>query len=161
MKQRTDCDQMLQLAEQSQDPALLVVASMCRAKVHYLQGDLVSDPTTGGYARSPWIAGNTTRTVSVRSTNRGRRISARRSIASVCGCLAIRIERLALADEAVTLAEQTSHPFGLGAAHHTMRRRSFLLVGIGSPVRKTFRESVCAIGESTPLGDYAQTCHCL
>jgi hypothetical protein len=36
------CEQMLQLAEQSQDPLLLVMASQCRAKVHYYEGDLVS-----------------------------------------------------------------------------------------------------------------------
>ena len=51
------CEQMLQLAEQSQDPALLVVASMCWAKVHYFQGDLVSSPTTRGTRARPGSPG--------------------------------------------------------------------------------------------------------
>ena len=41
------CELMLHLAEKSQDPALLVVASMCWAKVHYFQGDLASSQQLG------------------------------------------------------------------------------------------------------------------
>lgn len=41
------CEQMLQLAEQSQDPVLLVMASMFWAKVHYFQGDLIAAQQLG------------------------------------------------------------------------------------------------------------------
>jgi len=84
------CEQMLQLAEQSQDPVLLVMASQCWAKVHYYQGDLVSSYQMGS-ACSPWIAGNTTRLIFPSITRTGEQQPAE-SIASVYGSLAIRIE---------------------------------------------------------------------
>jgi serine/threonine protein kinase len=78
-------------------------------------------------------------------------ISARREHSFCLWLLGYPDRALALAHEAVTLAEQTSHPFGLGAAHHTTASvLSFFRDWQSS--QKEF-EKVFALGEEHALGD--------
>lgn len=154
------CEQMLQLAEQSQDPALLVVASMCWAKVHYLQGDLVSTQQLGERALALDRREYHEAYLSVYNEDGG--ISARREHSFCLWMLGYPDRALALAYEAVTLAEQTSHPFGLGAAHHTTGSVLSLCRDWQSS-RKEF-EKVFALAEEHALGDmlkHATTSHAL
>jgi serine/threonine protein kinase/tetratricopeptide (TPR) repeat protein len=143
------CEQMLQLAEQSQNPALRVVASMCRAKVHYFQGDLVSTRQLGERALALDRRDYHEAYLSVYTEDGG--ISVRREHSFCLWLLGYPDRALALAHEAVTLAEQTSHPFGLGAAHHTTASVLAFFRDWQSS-QKEF-EKVFALGEEHALGD--------
>jgi predicted ATPase len=143
------CEQMLQLAEQSQNPALLVVASMCWAKVHYLQGDLVSTQRLGEHALALDRREYHEAYLSVYTEDGG--ISARREHSYCLWMLGYPDRALALANEAVTRAEHTSHPFGLGAAHHT--KGTVLSYFRDWPSSQKEFEHVFAVGEEHALGD--------
>jgi len=143
------CEQMLQLAEQSQAEALLVVAFMCRAKVHYFQGDFVSTQQLGERALALDRREHHEAYLSVYTEDGG--ISARREHSYCLWLLGYPDRALALADEAVMLAEQTSHPFGLGAAHHT-RGTVLSFFRDWEQSQKEFQH-VFAIGEEHTLGD--------
>jgi adenylate cyclase len=143
------CEQMLQLAEQSQDPALQVVASMCRAKVHYFQGNLGATQQLGERALALDRREYHEKYLSVYTEDGG--ISARREHSYCLWLLGYPDRARALAYEAVALAEQTSHPFGLGAAHHTAGTVLSLFRDWQSS-QKEF-EKVFALGEEHALGD--------
>ena len=130
------CEQMLQLAEQSRNPVLLVVASMCRAKFHYFQGDFVSAHQLGERALALDRREYHEAYLSVYNEDGG--LSARREHSFCLWMLGYPDRALALAYETVTLAEQTSHPFTLGAAHHTAGA-VLVRFGIGSPARESLR----------------------
>jgi predicted ATPase len=143
------CEQMLQLAEKSQDPVLLVTANMCWAKVHYYQGDLVSAHQHGERALALDRREYHEAYLSVYNEDVG--LSARREHSFCLWILGYPDRALALACEAVTLAEQTSHPFTLGAAHYT---KGAVLAWIGDwrSSQKEF-EKVFALAEEYALGD--------
>ncbi len=143
------CKQMLQLAEQSQDPALLVIASMCLAKVHYNQGDLISAQQLGERALALDRREYHEAYLSVHNEDGGTAV--RREHSFCLWILGYPDRALALACEAVTLAEQTSHPFSLGAAHYT---KGAVLAWIGDwqSSQKEF-EKVFALAEEYALGD--------
>jgi tetratricopeptide (TPR) repeat protein len=143
------CEQMLQLAERSQNPALLVVAFMCQAKVHYFQGDLVSTHQLGERALALDRREYHEAYLSVYTEDAG--ISARREHSYCLWLRGYPDQAFALASEAVTLAGQTSHPFGLGAAHHT-RGTVLAFFRDWQPSRREF-EKVLALGEEHALGD--------
>jgi tetratricopeptide (TPR) repeat protein len=140
---------MLQLAEQSQDPALLVVASMCWAKVHYFQGDLLSAQQLGERALALDRREYHEAYLSVYTEDGG--ISARREHSYCLWLLGYPDRARALAYEAVTLAEQTSHPFDLAAAYHTTGAvLSFSRDWLSSQKES---EKVFALAEEHALGD--------
>jgi tetratricopeptide (TPR) repeat protein len=143
------CEEMLQLAEKSQDPALLVTAIMCWAKVHYFQGDLVSAQQLGERAIALDRRENHEAYLSVYNEDGG--LSARREHSFCLWILGYPDRALTLACEAVELAEQTSHPFSLGAAHHT---KGAVLAWFGDwrSSQKEF-ETVFALAEEYALGD--------
>ena len=143
------CEQMLQLAEKSQDPVLLVTATMCWAKVHYYQADLVSTRQLGERALALDRRENHEAYLAVYNEDGG--ISARREHSFCMWMLGYPDQALALAKEAVTLAEQTFHPFGLAAAYHTM---GSVLTSFRhwQSSQKAF-EKVFALAEEHALGD--------
>jgi len=143
------CEEMLQLAEKSQDPVLLVTAIMCWAKVHYFQGYRVSAKQLGDRAIALDRRENHEAYLSVYNEDGG--LSARREHSFCLWILGYPDRALALACEAVELAEQTSHPFSLGAAHHT---KGAILAWFGDwrSSQKEF-ETVFALAEEYALGD--------
>jgi tetratricopeptide (TPR) repeat protein/tRNA A-37 threonylcarbamoyl transferase component Bud32 len=143
------CEQMLQLAEKSHDPVLLVTATMCWAKVHYYQGDFVSTRQLGERAIALDRRENHEAYLSVYNEDGG--ISARREHSFCLWLLGYPDSALALAQEAVALAEQTSHPFGLAAAYHTMGS-VFTFFRDWQSSQKAY-EKVFALAEEHALGD--------
>ena len=143
------CEQMLQLAEKSQDPVLLVTAIMCWAKVHYYQADFVSTRQLGERAIALDRRENHEAYLSVYNEDGG--ISARREHSFCMWLLGYPDRALALANEAVTLAEQTSHPFGLAAAYHTMGSVLSFFRDWQSSQKES--EKVFALAEEHALGD--------
>ena len=128
---------MLQLAEKSQDPALLVVASMCWAKVYVFQGDLVLSQQLGERALALDRRESHDAYLAVYNEDGG--LSARREHSFCLWMRGYPDRALALAYEAVTLAKLTAHPFTRGAAHHTAGSVR-PCVGIGRPVGKSLRQ---------------------
>jgi len=108
-------EQMLHLAEQAQDPVLLVRVFMCRAFVRYYQGELVSAHQDGERALALDRRTNHAAYLSVSNEDLG--ITTRRHQSYCLWTLGYVDSALALAQEAVTLAEQTAHPFSLAGAH--------------------------------------------
>ena len=143
------CKRMLQLAEQSQDPVLLVMATMCWAKVHYFQGDFLAAQQLGERALALDRREYHEAYLSVYNEDGG--ISARREHSFCLWILGYPDRALALAYEGLELAEQTSHPFSLGAAHHTV---GAVLAWFGDwqSSQKEF-EKVFALAEEYALGD--------
>lgn len=143
------CEQMLQLGEQSQDPVLLVMASMCWAKAHYCQGDFVAAQQLAERALALDRREYHEAYLSIYNEDVG--LSARREHTFCLWILGYPDRALAVAYEAVSLAEQTSHPFSLGAAHHT---KGTVLAWIGdwNSSQKEF-EKVFALAEEYALGD--------
>ena len=154
------CEQMLQLADQSQDPALLVVASMCWAKVYYFQGDLFSSQQLG--KRALVLDRREYHDAYLVVYNEDGGLSARREQSFCLWMLGYPDRALALAYQAVTLAGQTSHPFSLGAAHRTTG--AILSFVRDWPSSQQELEKVFALAEEHALGDilkHATTCHAL
>jgi serine/threonine protein kinase/tetratricopeptide (TPR) repeat protein len=143
------CEQMLQLAERAQDPVLLVMAYMCRAKVYYFQGEFVSSQELGERALALDSREYHEAYLAVYNEDGG--LSARREHSFCLWILGYPDRALALAREAVTLAEQTSHPFTLGAAHHTSGA-VLAWVGDRQSSQREF-ERVFALSEEYALGD--------
>jgi TolB-like protein/predicted ATPase/Tfp pilus assembly protein PilF len=143
------CEQMLQLAEQSQNPALLVMAFQCWAKAYYFEGDFVAAQQLGERALALDRREYHEAYLSVYNEDGG--TSARREHSFCLWLLGYPDRALALACEAVTLAEQTSHPFSLGAAHYT---KSAVLAWIGDwQASQKEIEKVFALAEEYALGD--------
>ncbi len=143
------CKQMMQLAEKSQDPVLLVTSTMCWAKVHYYQADFASTRQLGERALALDRRENHEAYLSVYNEDGG--MSARREHSFCLWLLGYPDRALALAQEAVTLAEQTSHPFGLAAAYHTMG--SVLTFFRDWQSSQKASEKVFALAEEHALGD--------
>jgi predicted ATPase/tRNA A-37 threonylcarbamoyl transferase component Bud32 len=143
------CEQMLRLGEQSQNPVLLAIASMCGAKVHYNQGDLVSSRQLGERALALDRREYHEAYLSVYNEDGGTAV--RREHSFCLWTLGYPDRALALANEAVTLAEQTSHPFSLGAAHHA-KGAVLALIGDWQSSQKEF-EKLLALAEEYALGD--------
>jgi adenylate cyclase len=143
------CEQMRHLAERSEDAALLVVASTCHAKVHYFQGSLVAAQQLGEQALALDRREYHQAYLSVYTEDGG--LSARREHSFCLWLLGYPDRAQALADEAVTLAEHISHPFTLGAAHHT---RGSILASLRDwqSSQREF-EKVFAVAEEHALGD--------
>jgi tetratricopeptide (TPR) repeat protein len=122
---------------------------MCWAKVHYFQGDLVSAQQLGERALALDRREYHEAYLSVYNEDGG--ISARREHSFCLWILGYPDRARALAHETVTLAEQTPHPFSLGAAHHTA---GAVLAWFGDwqSSQKEF-EKVFALAEEYALGD--------
>ncbi|NOT60971.1 MAG: AAA family ATPase, partial [Acidobacteria bacterium] len=142
-------EQMLQLAEQSQNPALLVRVLMCQAFVTYYQGELVSAHQYGERALALDRREYHAAYLSVSNEDLG--ITTRRHQSYCLWTLGYADSALALAQETVTLAEQTAHPFSLGGAH--------LATGMVLHTRRNWQssqqefEQVLALAEEYDLGD--------
>jgi len=111
------CEKMLQLAEKSQDPVLLVAASAFSVVVPYYRGELVSARQQGERALALDRPEYHKAYLSLFNENLG--TTARRLHSFCLWTLGYSDRALALAHEGVTLAEHTSHPFSVGGAHHT------------------------------------------
>ncbi|MBI1762199.1 MAG: protein kinase [Acidobacteria bacterium] len=107
-------EQMLQLAEQAQDPMLLVRAAASWVARFY-QGDLVSAQQQ--FERALALDRREYHEAYLSISNENVGITTRRHHSYCLWTLGYADRALALAREAVTLAEQTSHPFSLGGAH--------------------------------------------
>lgn len=142
-------EQMLQLAEQAQDPVLLVRVFMCQAFVAYYQGELVSAHQHGERALALDRREYHTAYLSVSNEDLG--ITVRRHQSYCLWTLGYADGALALAQETIALAEQTSHPFSLGGAH--------LATGMVFHTRRDWQssqqefEQVLAHAEEYDLGD--------
>jgi tetratricopeptide (TPR) repeat protein len=128
---------------------LLVMASQCWAKVHYYQGDLVSARRLGERALALDRREYHEAYLSIFNEDGG--TSARREQSFCLWILGYPDQALALACEAVTLAEQTSHPFSMGAAHYT-KGAVLAWTGDRQSSQKEF-EKLFALGEEYGLGD--------
>ncbi len=143
------CEQMMQLAEQSRDPVLLAVASTFWAIAHLYQGNLVSAQQQFERALSLDRREYHEAYLSVFNENVG--ISARRMHSYCLWTLGDADQALALAQESITLAEQTAHPFSLGGAH--LGKGTILaLLRDWQSSEKEF-EKVFALAEEYALGD--------
>jgi tetratricopeptide (TPR) repeat protein len=154
------CEKMLQLAEKSQDPVLLVAASAFSVVVPYYRGELVSAHQQGERALALDRGEYHKAYLSVFNENLG--ITARRLHSFGLWTLGYSDRALALAHEGVTLAEHTSHPFSLGGAHHTAGVVHFFLRDWQTSQR--LFEKVIALAQDYALGDiftYAAASHTL
>jgi adenylate cyclase len=111
------CEQMMQLAEQSQDPVLLVMAAKCWAKVYYFQGNFVSARELSERALALDRREYHEAYLAVYNEDGG--TSTRREHSYCLFILGYPERALALAQETILRAEQIDHPFSLGAAHAT------------------------------------------
>jgi len=143
------CEQMLQLAEQSPSPVLLVVASERWADVHYFQGELVSAHQQ--FERALALDRREYHETYLSVANEDPGITARRQHSWCLWVLGYAEQALALAQEAVSLAEPMSHPFSLGGAHIT-RGTVLLLLRDWQSSQKEY-EKVLALAEEYALGD--------
>ena len=154
------CEQMLQLAEQSQDPVLLVAASAFGAVVPYYRGELVSARQQGERALALDLREYHDAYLSIFNENLGTTV---RRLQSFClWTLGYPDRALALANESVTLAAHTSHPFSLGGAHQTTGAVLCFLRDWQSSQRQY--EKVFALAQEYGLGDmfnYATTTNAL
>ncbi|MBL8203248.1 MAG: protein kinase [Blastocatellia bacterium] len=144
------CEQMMQLAEQAQDPVLLVMASMHWAAVHFYQGELVSAHQHGERALA--LDRREYHEAYFSFFNEDLGIMARRTHSYSLWALGYPDRALALAQESITLAEQTSHPFSLGGAHFTTGTVLYNLRD-WQPSQQEF-EKVIALAEEYALGDF-------
>ena len=136
--------------QESHDPVLLVVASARWAAVHYYQGGLVSAQQQFEQAHALDRRESHKAYLSVFNEDLG--ITARRSYSWCLWTLGYADRALALAQESITLAEQTSHPFSLGGAHATTGWVLALLRDWQSSQKKY--EKVLALAEQYALGDF-------
>ncbi len=154
------CEQMLQLAEQGQDPVLLVAASAFGAVVPYYRGELVSAHQQGERALALDRREYHEAYLSVFNENLGTTV---RRLHSFClWTLGYPDRALALANESVTLAGHTSHPFSLGGAHQTTGAVLCFRRDWQSSQRQY--EKVFALAQEYGLGDmfnYATTTNAL
>jgi len=142
-------ERMLQLAEQSQDPVLLVRVSVGWAHFHYWQGELVSAQQQGKRALA--VDRREYHEAYLSLSNEDFGISARRVHSWCLWMLGYSDRALALAHESVVLAGQMSHPFSLAGAHHaTALVLSFLRDWQSSQKEN---EKVFALAEEYALGD--------
>jgi len=142
-------EQMLQLAEQSRDPALLFKAAANWASVHYWQGDLVFAQQQGERALAQDRRENHKSYLSISNEDIG--ISARRTHSWCLWMLGYADRAVALAHESVILAGQMSHPFSLGGAHSATASVLSLLWDLQSGQEQY--EKVFALAEEYALGD--------
>ena len=143
------CKQIWQLAEQTQNPALLVVASVGRANVHYWQGDRVS--ARQQFERALALDRREYHETYLSVANEDPGVGARRVHSWCLLTLGYADQALALAQEASTLAEQTSHPFSLGGAHSATGAGLALLRDWPSSQKQC--EKLFALAEEYALGD--------
>ncbi|HEX4948498.1 MAG TPA: hypothetical protein VFZ34_17625, partial [Blastocatellia bacterium] len=143
------CEQMMQLAEQSREPVLLAVASTFWAIAHLYQGNLVSAQQQFERALSLDRREYHEAYLSVFNENVG--ISARRMHSYCLWTLGYADRALALAQESITVARQTAHPFSQGGAHLGTGTALALLRDWQSS-EKEF-EKVFALAEEYALGD--------
>ncbi len=143
------CEQMMQLAEQSHDPVLLAVASTFWAIAHLYQGNLICAQQQFERALSLDRREYHEAYLSVFNENVG--ISARRMHSYCLWTLGDADRALALAQESITLAEQTAHPFSLGGAHLGTGTVLALLRDWQASQRQF--EKVFALAEEYALGD--------
>ena len=146
------CERMGQLGEQSRDPVLLVTAGMCWGKFHYCQGDFVTARQVAERALA--LDRREYHEAYLSFYNEDGGLSVRREHSYCLWMLGYPDRAMALAYETVSLAEQTSHPFSLGAAHlmtagNLARRREW---------QASEREcmKVLTIAEEYALGDMAK-----
>lgn len=142
-------EQMLQLAEQSQNPVLFIRVFMCRAFVHYYQGELVSAHQYG--ERSLALDRREYHAAYLSVSNEDLGITTRRHQSYCLWTLGYSDRALALAQETVRLAEQISHPFSLGGAH-LANGMVLHIVRDWQSSQKEF-EKVLALAEEYDLGD--------
>ena len=143
------CERMLQLAEQSRDSVLLVVACMCLAKFHYYQGDFVTARQVAERAIALDRREYHEAYLSLYNEDSG--LSVRREHSYCLWALGYPDRALALAYETVSLAEQVSHPFSLGAAH-LMTAANLARCGEWQASESESRK-VLTIAEEYALGD--------
>ena len=141
--------QLLQLAEQAQEPVLLVVASTFLAHAHYYQGDLVS--ARQQYERALVLDRREYHEAYLSVFNEDLGITARREHSWCLWMLGYAERALALAQESITLAEQISHPFSLGGAHFARGTVLALLRDWQSSQKEC--EKVFVLAEEYGLGD--------
>ena len=146
-------EQAMQLVEQSQDPVLLVVASTFWAYVRNYQGELVSAQQHGERALTLDRRKYHEAYLSIFNEDLG--IAAYRIHSWCLWMLGYADQALALAQEAVTLAEQTAHPFSLGSAHYGTGRVLYFLRDWPSSQKEN--EKVFALAEEYALGDNLYT----
>jgi tetratricopeptide (TPR) repeat protein len=125
------------------------VGSMCWAKVHFYRGDLLASRQLGERALALDRREYHHAYLSVYTEDAG--LSARREHSRCLWVLGYPDRALALADEAVTLAQLTSHPFTLGAAYLT--RGSILSFLRDWQSSHPEFERVFAVAEEHVLGD--------
>ncbi|MEO6723954.1 MAG: protein kinase [Blastocatellia bacterium] len=153
-------EQMLQLAEQSQDPVLLVVASTFWATFLLFQGELVS--ARQQFERVLALDRRDYHAAYLSIHNEDMGLLARTMHSFCLWTLGYADQALALAYESITLAEQASHPFSLGNAH-SAKGVVLTLLRDWQPSQKEY-EKVLALAEEYALGDnlnYAVTWNAL
>ncbi len=142
--------QMLPMAEQSQNPALLVAASVLAGAAPSYRGELVS--SRQHLDRALALDRREYHDIYLSMANENWGISARRLHCISLWSLGYADQALALAREAVTLAEQIGHPFSLGGAHFAVGVTCVLQRDW--PASQLQFEKVFAIAEEYSLGTY-------
>jgi TolB-like protein/Tfp pilus assembly protein PilF len=144
-------EQMVQLAERLQDSALLVTASSCLSIVLYYQGKFMRARAQQERALALDRREYHQTYLAIYGHDLG--VSVRREVAGCLWILGYPDQAQAVLGEAVTLAEQLSHPFTLGCAYR--------MAGIGYffrrdwPASRQQHEKVMMLAEEYGLGDYS------
>ncbi|MFL6276417.1 MAG: protein kinase domain-containing protein [Blastocatellia bacterium] len=145
-------EQMVQLAERLQDSALLVTASSCLSIVLYYQGKFMRARAQQERALALDRREYHQTYLAIYGHDLG--VSVRREVAGCLWIFGYPDQAQAVLGEAVTLAEQLSHPFTLGCAYR--------MAGIGDFFRRDWpssrqqHEKVMMLAEEYGLGDYSR-----
>ncbi len=154
------CEQMRQLAEQTQESVPLVVASVLGGVIHYFRGAVLAARQQFEYALALDRREYHEAYLAISNENLGTK--ARRDHSQCLWHLGYADQALALVHEAVTLAEQAAHPFSLSGAYLAAGLSYLLLRDWPSSQRQN--EKVFALAEQYVLGDvlnYAKTNHAM
>ncbi len=144
------CERMLPMAEQSQNPALLVAASVLAGAAPNYRGEVIV--ARHHLDRALALDRREYHEIYLSMANENWGISARRLHCVSLWSLGYADQALALAQEAVKLAEQIGHPFSLGGAHFAVGA-TYLLLRDWQASQRQF-EKVFALGEKYSLGSY-------
>jgi TolB-like protein/predicted ATPase/Flp pilus assembly protein TadD len=144
-------EQMLRLAEKSQDAALLVTTCACLSATFYYQGEFLLAREQQQRALSLDRREYQQTYLAVFSQDSA--LFVRREVGACLWTLGYPDQARAVVEEAVALAEQTSHPFSLGGAHRMAAMSHFFCRDW--PASQKHNEKVMKLAEEYGLGDFS------
>jgi predicted ATPase len=144
-------EQMIQLAEKSQDSASLVTACAMLSVALYYQGEFIL--ARQQQERALALDRREYHQAYLALSSQDSAIFVRRELASCLWMFGYPDQAKAVVQEAIEMAEQLSHPFSLGAAHRMVAIIYFYCRDWPSSQRHN--EKVIALADEYGLGDFA------